>query len=510
MREYRYSFVRGKRRRKALRACIAAATVALALPAAIARAGFASDEVYLPAIGRLAGAGGLQAYTTIWATNLTGAPITFTFEFLKQGQANTSPLSFLDSLAAGQTRVYENVVETKLGLTSAIGAARIIASGPILVAERIYNQPPGADLGNTEGLFFAGVPQSFSIHPGESASIQGVDQGGAEDFRYNFALIETGGASTVVNVQVFDGLGVLLGQKSYPLSPFEQLQPNVTDVVPGFANTNARITATVISATGSALLAGAQVANGTLDSSGFEMAFKDSLLGGGGGGLSSVIHDATLTGNGTGGSPLGLAVPLSLASGLLKFQIFPSDVNAIFAESDEFGSNTGVAIWGRGRNIATYGEMVDGSSNVIAWGELGRSFQSKSYGVLAGSFDPNGAAMLSQYVGTPPGTALELQNGALKVSGANPTAFVHVATAGTLDCSNNHCTEITNPLTDGDPDAILIVTHNYNPPESAGGNFLNAAYSVYYNTADGHWNIYLDDTSQSIEGKAFNVLVIKR
>jgi len=509
MGEYRYSSVRGNRRRKGLQACVAAAALTLALPAAIARAGFASDEVYLPAIGRLAGGGGLQAYTTIWATNLTGVPITFTFEFLKQGQANTSPLSFVDSLAAGQTRVYENVVETKLGLTSAIGAARVIATGPILVAERIYNQPAGADLGNTEGLFFAGVPQSFSIHPGESASIQGVDQGGSEDFRYNFALIETGGASTVVNVQVFDGAGVLLGQKAYPLSPFEQIQPNVTDVVPGFANTNARITATVTSATGSALLAGAQVANGTLDSSGFEMAFKDSLLGGGGGGLASVVHDATLTGNGTGGSPLGLAVPLTLASGLLKFQIFPTSVNAFFAESDEFGSNSGVAIWGRARNIATYGELVDGSSNVIAWGELGRSFQSKSYGVLAGSFDPNGAAMLSQYVGTPPGIALELQNGGLKVSGTNPTAFVHVATAGTLHCSGNYCSTITNPLTDGDPDAILIVTHNYNPPEAASGNYVNSPFSVYYNTGDNHWNIYLDDFS-SILDKAFNVLVIKR
>ena len=506
MREYGYSSVHGNRRRKRLQTCLAAAAL-LALPAAIARAGFASDEVYLPAVGRLAGGGGLQAYTTIWATNLTGVPITFTFEFLKQGQSNTSPLSFVDSLAAGQTKVYENVVETKLGLASAIGAARVLASGPILVAERIYNQPPGADLGNTEGLFFAGVPQTFSIHPGESASIQGVNQGGGEDFRYNFALIETGGANTTVNVQVFDGSGVLLGQKAYLLSAFEQIQPNITDVVPGFANTNARITATVTSGTGSALLAGAQVANGTLDSSGFEMAFKGSLLGGGGGGLSAVVHDSTLQGDGTGGSPLGLALPLILANGLLKFQIFPTSVNAIFAESDEFGANTGVAIWGRARNIATYGEMVDGSGTTIAWGELGRSFQSKSYGVLAGSFDPNGAAMLSQYVGTPPGTALELQNGALKVSGSNPTAFVHVATLSNVTGSGNYITVITNPLTDGDPNAILIVTHDWNPVEAPGGNFLTSPYSVYYTGSQ--WAIYLDDGA-SIVDKAFNVLVIKR
>src|SRR5882724_1387319 len=115
------------------------------------RAGFASDVVFLPAVGRVAGNGGAQFFTTVWATNLGAVPITFEFEFLRQGQANTSPASFADSLAPGQTKVYENVIETKLGLTSAIGAARILATGDILVAERIFNQAPGADLGDTEG-----------------------------------------------------------------------------------------------------------------------------------------------------------------------------------------------------------------------------------------------------------------------------------------------------------------------------------------------------------------------
>ena len=54
--------------------------------AALAR--FASTEVFLPAVGRIAGNGGAQFFTTVWATNLTGVPETFTFQFLKQGQAN--------------------------------------------------------------------------------------------------------------------------------------------------------------------------------------------------------------------------------------------------------------------------------------------------------------------------------------------------------------------------------------------------------------------------------------
>jgi hypothetical protein len=330
------------------RSRISSIVLALMTTAPCLFAGFGSTETYLAAVGRVPGQGGAQFYTTVWASNLTTAPQTLTFQFLKQGQANPSPSSFQDTLQPGETKVYENVVESKLGLANAIGAARVTSTGEIFVSERIYNQAPGDDVGKTEGLFFAGVPKNFSISSGQSASIQGIDQGGAENFRYNFALIETGGGSPTVNVQVFDGSGTMLGQKSYPLLPYEQIQPSVADVVPGIHTANARITATVTGGSGSVLLAGAQLANESQDSSGFEMTFRDSLLGtsggtagvtslngltgaltltsgsgisitpsgssisiaytgGGGSGITSVTHDASLAGSGTGASPLAIA-----------------------------------------------------------------------------------------------------------------------------------------------------------------------------------------------------------
>lgn len=500
MREYRYPSAPTRLGGGALSAAAAAFVLLLAIGVPAAHAGFAADEVFLPAIGRLPGALGSEFYTTVWVTNLTGVPVSFTFDFLKTGQANPSPASFSDSVAAGATKMYENVVETQFGLTG-LGAGRIHASGELLVSERIYNQPPGAGLGDTEGLFFAAVPQSFSIHAGESATIQGVNQGGGEDFRYNFALIETAGGNPTVNVQVFDAAGAMLGQKAYPLSPYEQIQPSVTDVVPAIATTNARMTATVTGGSGAVLFAGAQVTNGTQDSSGFEMSFKGSLLGGGGGG--TVAHDATLVGDGTGGSPLGLAIPLSVTNGTSTFTMTNGPV-AVFGESDE-PSNSGVGLWGRARNIAVFGEVVDGASSQQAWGELGRSFGGHYLGIVGGTLESGGTAVLAQYAGgSGPGTALELSNGALKVSGTNPTAFVHVAEASTLECDNNHCTAITNPLTDGDPNAMLLVTHNF----TEDAQFLPSPFSVWYDGT--RWTIYFDDTTRSIEGFAFNVLVIKQ
>ncbi|HET7453420.1 MAG TPA: hypothetical protein VFL12_11800 [Thermoanaerobaculia bacterium] len=488
MREYRYPSV------PALRILVACLLFSAFAPAA--RAGFPSEEVFLPAIGRIPGALGSQFYTTVWITNLTAAPVHYTFQFLKTGQANASPASFDDSVAAGETKMYENVVGTKFGLASALGAGRIFGDGSLLVAERIYNQPSGAGLGDTEGMFFAAVPKSFSIASGESATIQGVNQGGGEDFRYNFALVETGGATATVNVQVLDAAGALLGQKGYLLSQYEQLQAAITDVVPAIATTNARITATVTSGPGSVILAGAQVTNGTSDNSGFEMSFKGSLLGGGAG---TVAHDATLTGDGTGGSPLGVAIPLTLGNGTASVSL-ASGPEGIFAETTDT-TDAGVAIWGRGRVFGTYGDVVDGSEIPHAWGELGRLFNSSNYGVVAVSLDPSGSAMLAQYAGAGAGTAVAM-DGALKVTGANPTAFSFKAV--NVECGG-YCGIISNPLTDGDSTAMLIVTHDY----TQDGLYLPSPFSTWYDPGINKWTIYFDDTTSSIAGYAFNVLVIK-
>jgi hypothetical protein len=382
--------------------------------------GFPSTEVFLPAVGRVPGNGGAQFFTTVWATNLTGVAETFTFQFLKQGQANGSPAAFQDTLQPGETKVYENVVETKLGLSNAIGAARVTSSGEIFVSERIFDQPPGADLGDTQGLFFAGVPKAFSISIGQSASIQGLNQGGAENFRYNFALVETAGAAATVNAQVFDGVGVLLGQKSFTLQPFEQLQPNVAEVVPGFSSINARITATVTGGAGSVLLAGAQLANVSQDSSGFEMSFRDDLLGGGGagvtslnsltgavilaagsnvtitpagntltiaasgggsGGLTSVSHDATLAGAGTGSSPLRVAVPLIL--GTTNGSALEASENVSGGDSPPVISATmdGSA---NGEGFAIFGEIGAGITDNNFAGVMGNS-KGKATGVAGQS-----------------------------------------------------------------------------------------------------------------------------
>ena len=94
--------------------------------------------------------------------------------------------------------------------------------------------------------------------------------------------------------------------------------------------------------------------------------------------------------------------------------------------------------------------------------------------------------------------------GAIRVPGAgigtSGAAFVHRVTVGDV------ISVINNPLTDGDPNAILIVTPNYNP---GGGNGLNNPHviGVYYDGV--HWNIYNEDLVAIPKDASFNILVLK-
>jgi hypothetical protein len=106
-------------------------------------------------------------------------------------------------------------------------------------------------------------------------------------------------------------------------------------------------------------------------------------------------------------------------------------------------------------------------------------------------------------------------DGAIKVSGVNPAAFVH--TAVTTGATKNTCAgsdEVT-VLNVSDPNAILFVTI-----ESTGGGFpLASPVGVtYYSSAppfcagvSGKWVIYTTAGGVNIpNGTKFNVLVISR
>ncbi len=92
--------------------------------------------------------------------------------------------------------------------------------------------------------------------------------------------------------------------------------------------------------------------------------------------------------------------------------------------------------------------------------------------------------------------------------GTTTAVFVQRATAANIDSNGVHRTTISNPLCDGDPNAILIITHNYNPGNT--GSILDTnACSVYYNPTLLKWQIYHDNFVPMTANDAWNVLIVK-
>lgn len=99
--------------------------------------------------------------------------------------------------------------------------------------------------------------------------------------------------------------------------------------------------------------------------------------------------------------------------------------------------------------------------------------------------------------------------GAVKVTGAgvgtSTAAFVQVCALANQTAA--HRTTISNPLCNGNPNAILLVTHNYNPG-GVGGNYQTHLFSVFYNGGTSKWEIFNDDFAVMPVGTSFNVLII--
>jgi hypothetical protein len=259
---------------------ILAIVLAVYFPTAPAAwAGFSGTDLILPAVGRVEGFGGSQFYTTVWVTNPSPTDtVAFEVSFLRGGRSNPSPEKFNDTLAPGATRTYENAAELLFGAKQAVGAFRIRSAAPLLVSSRIYNQQDGDSAGTSQGLFSSGIPAEFGITAGQTGVLQGFRQ--SADFRYNIFLVETRGESIALDLTVLDSNGVALGSRSVRLSPWEHQTVSGTAI---FANDvqDAVVQVTSPDGNGRAIVLGSQIANGSQDASGFEMIFREELLGGG-------------------------------------------------------------------------------------------------------------------------------------------------------------------------------------------------------------------------------------
>jgi len=291
--------------------------VLLSLVAQTALAGFAGTDVYLPMVGRRPGIYPSQWYTTVWVYNPNAVAADLTFAFLERDRANTSPLTYRETIPSGEVRKYDNAVLTLFGL-EAWGAIRVKSTERVIVNERFYSITGSASAGSAAvhedgasaellsaaergsvGQFFSGIPASFAIGLGERTDIVGVYQtepSSSSDFRYNYGFVETTGAGVVARVTAFDESGVARGFRDHSILPFSQRQFAFKDSFPAVSTVNARLSVEVIAGAGRLVSYGTGIANGSQDPTTFEMAFSPA-----GGTITGVTAGEGLTGGGTAG-----------------------------------------------------------------------------------------------------------------------------------------------------------------------------------------------------------------
>ncbi len=254
--------------------------------AAGALASFPGTDVFVPSVGHGAGSGGSQWRTTLWIFNPGEAGANCRIELLMRGGSNPEPAgAFNLTVGPGDTVRFDDAVWALFGVEG-YGALRVTSSAEVVVNSRIFNQE-GDDIADTQGQFFPAIPAGFSIGPGETTDILGVDQAGDGAFRYNFGIVETSGHDIVVEATLLDGEGNALGGKAYTLGPFGVMQVNVSDLGTGTHPTaNGRIHVFLRpESEGSAIVFGSGIANASQDPSTFEMTM-DATGGGTGGDLS--------------------------------------------------------------------------------------------------------------------------------------------------------------------------------------------------------------------------------
>ncbi|HET6991217.1 MAG TPA: hypothetical protein VFJ43_07840, partial [Bacteroidia bacterium] len=158
--------------------------------------------------------------------------------------------------------------------------------------------------------------------------------------------------------------------------------------------------------------------------------------------------------------------------------------------------------------IAVKGTAFNGAySGIFTGGNFGIGTASPTAQLdVAGTGTASAIHTTSSTVTSP---ALEV-SGTIKVSGANPFAFTVMgqnttATATGYIVGNQMI--INNPICNNDPNAILIVTHNY----SANNNntYCSKDIGAYYDGSSGKWILYTEDSS-GMPTTAFNILVIKQ
>ena len=266
-----------------------AVSFVMLLGAGQALAGFSGTDLFIPFVGRGPGAYPSNWFTTVWIYNPNASSVSVDIILLERNKNNvtTAPPKVTVTIAAGETKLYENIVEDTFG-KQVYGALRITSTEKVLASSRTFSkESAAAPLDQSFGQDFAGVPASFAIGLNETAEILGGYQtlpDASSKQRTNMGCVETTGKSVTVRWSARNEAGAELDTFDKAVLPLSQVQGAYKDYFTATSLTNTRISAKVISGQGEVICYGSVITNDkTLpkpvqDPTTFEMQYPDSAL----------------------------------------------------------------------------------------------------------------------------------------------------------------------------------------------------------------------------------------
>ncbi len=343
----------------------------LLVPAA-AQTAIPGGEIFIPSVAEAPGDAGSHWYTTVWIHNPGSQTAHVVVSLLRRGQPNPSPDTASLEVGPGETVRVDRALSAWFNADGAVGALRLVSDRAVAAFARVFNQT-SSGIEESQGQLLPGYPADLALGAGESSDVPGVAQGPDGSFRTNFGMVETSGAPASVDVTLVDGQGVTLASRRYELQPYEPIQVNLSDLAGGAAPTaNGSLRfAVVAGSAGSVIPFASMVANGTLSQDPSTLEMELSCSESQGEGLDRVHHDATLSGDGTDTSPLGVAdggittAKLS-TEGATPGQVLRAATDGV-VWSDETGltlpwsgtGNNGTSLFSITQEGAGYGLQVD-------------------------------------------------------------------------------------------------------------------------------------------------------
>ncbi len=192
----------------------------------------AGSPVCIAAAAHASGAGGTNWRTDLEVHSVGPATASFTIQCLMRNQANPSPTTKSYTLAAGQSRRFDDVLMSAFGISSGTAALVVTASsGQILVSSRTYNllgagNSMGLPTGSTFGQFVPGQEEFEAIGPGQQGRLIQLSHSRSTSggFRTNLGLVNGTMSTITVHVALYRNDGAYLGTVDVSLRAKEYTQ----------------------------------------------------------------------------------------------------------------------------------------------------------------------------------------------------------------------------------------------------------------------------------------------